>query len=247
MKTKKLICIGCIFVMTPFIINSLSCFPAPFKSWAQPSGWTTFWGQYLIGFASFAMLYVAWRTLLTTKEANRPFIVIDIVEKEFYKVFIRCRNIGHTTATNIKISLDQSFIQLVKIKKVKESLNSINDSTPFVLEPNGEMVWEMFCIPGAQLDNLYNSWDKDIKYPFKGEYILKTDWQQNENLFKSNILYGNVSYNEYSEVFKIDYNNILDGISAEKRMANSLLYITIYLNNIERKLETINQTLNGTK
>lgn len=243
LKSKMFLGLCLIFLTLPFLINFLSCFQAPFESWEQPSSWTVFWGQYLSGFAAFAMLYVAWRTLLTTKEVNRPFIVVDIVEREYSKVFIRCRNIGHTTATDIKISLDDSFIQSLKIEKVKESLTSINDSNPFVLEPNGEIVWEIFCIPGIQLDYLYKNQGKDIKYPFKGTHILKTDWEENENLFKSNILDGHVSYNEYSDTFKIDYNNILDGISTEKAISNNLFSISMCLKNIELKLNSIDHTI----
>ncbi len=126
LKSKIFIVLCLIFLALPFFINFLSCFNAPFESWKQPSNWTTFWGQYISGFAAFAMLYVAYRTLLTTKEANRPHIVLDIVDMGYSRVFIRCRNLGHAIATNININLDEALIKQVKIAKVKESIESIN-------------------------------------------------------------------------------------------------------------------------
>lgn len=235
-----------IFLVLPFFINLLSCLPAPFESWEQPSNWTTFWGQYLSGFAAFAMLYVAWRTLLATKETNRPYIVLDIVDMGHSSVFIRCRNLGHTTATNINITIDKTFIRKIKIGKVKESIESINNIAPFVLEPSGEKVWEIFLIPRMQLDFFHHVRGENAKYPFKGEYILKKDWKDNEIIFKANILECNVSYNgEYFDHFEIDYNNILDGISADKRLSNDLFSITMGLSHIQDKLDEIKTAING--
>lgn len=230
----------------PFFINFLSCFPAPFESWMQPSNWTTFWGQYLSGFAAFAMLYIAWRTLMTTKETNRPYIVVDIVDMGYSRVFVRCRNLGHSIATNIKITLDNTFIEQIKIAKVKESIESINNTTPFVLEPNGEKVWEIFLIPGMQLNTFHNVWGENAKYPFKGEYILRKDWEDNENLFKTKIITCEVSYNyEYSEYFVIDYNNILDGISTDRKISEGFFSIVMGLSHIQDKLDEIKTAING--
>ena len=235
-----------IFLVLPFFINFLSCLPAPFESWERPSNWTTFWGQYLSGFAAFAMLYVAWRTLMTTKETNRPYIVVDIVDMGYSRVFIRCRNLGHSIATNIKITLDNTFIEQIKIAKVKESIESINNTAPFVLEPSGEKVWEVFLIPRKQLDFFHHVHGENAKYPFKGEKKIKKDWKDNENIFKANVLECNLSYNgEYFENFEIDYNNLLDGISADKRLSNDLFSITMGISHIQDKLDGIKTAING--
>ncbi len=245
LKSKIFIGLCLIFLAVPFFINFLSCLPAPFESWKQPSNWTTFWGQYLSGFAAFAMLYVAWRTLMTTKETNRPYIVIDIVDMGYSRVFIRCRNLGHTIATNIKITLDNTFIEQIKIAKVKESVESINN-TPFVLEPNGEKVWEIFLIPGTQLDSFHQVWGENAKYPFKGEHIVKKDWEENENLFKAKVLKSTVSYNgEYSEHFEIDYNNILDGITTDKKISNGFFSIVMSLSHLQNELREIKAAISA--
>lgn len=248
MITKKFICICLFFLSLPFIVNFLSCFNAPFDSWSKPSEWTTFWGQYISGFAAFAMLYVAWKTLVTTKEANRPYIVLDIVDKGQSRVFIRCRNIGNSTAKNIKILMDENFIEDIKIGKVKESVEAINNTAPFVLEPNGEKVWEIFLIPGMQLDSLHRVWGKDSKYPFKGESISKSDWVLNEDLFKAKTLDCQVAYNdEYVDSFEIDYNNILDGITPDKRISDNIFSVVISLSHIESKLDKIKTAIDGTE
>ncbi len=246
LKSKIFIGLCLIFLALPFIINFLSCLPAPFESWKQPSNWTTFWGQYLSGFAAFAMLYVAWRTLMTTKETNRPYIVVDIVDMGYSRVFIRCRNLGHSIATNIKITLDNAFIEQIKITKVRESIESINKTTPFVLEPNGEKVWEIFLIPGMQLDSFHQVWGENAKYPFKGEYILKNDWETNENLFKTKVLKCDITYNnEYTESCEIDYNNILDGISTDGKLANGFFSIVMSLSHIQNELREIKTALSA--
>lgn len=247
-STKIFFGVCALFFALPFLINFLSCFQAPYQIWQEPSKWTQFWGQYISGFVAFAMLYVAWRTLLTTKEANRPYIVLDIVDRGSSRVFIRCRNIGHSTATNIKISVDTTFIELIQIAKVKESIREIDQVLPFYLEPNGEKVWEIFLIPGTYLDSLHNIRGKDAKYPFKGENILKSEWEENENLFKSRTLNCQVTYNdEYEDNFGIDYNNILDGISPDSRISDSILSVMISLSNINNKLDDVIKAINGTE
>lgn len=153
--TLKVCCIiAFIFFAIPFIINFLGCIHAPFQSWSEPSKWTMFWGQYISGFAAFAMLYVAWRTLLTTKETNRPYVIIDIVERCSI-AYIRCRNIGHTTAQNIKLSFKMEQISEIAISEVKECFKSINSSSPFVLEP-------MVRVYGKSFVSLLIGW---IVYP----------------------------------------------------------------------------------
>ena len=247
-STPKLIGVCAVFLALPFLVNFLSCFEAPFYIWVQPSEWTKFWGQYISGFVAFVMLYVAWKTLYETKEANRPYIVIDIVDRGDYRVFIRCRNIGKTTASNITITVDDSIFGQIKIDKVRESFASINETRPFFLEPNGEKVWEVFLIPGQQLDAFHRVWGKDAKYPFKGEHILKSEWVENEILFKSKTVNCQVTYNnEYKDSFEIDYNNILDGISPEKRIADNIFSVMVNLSHINDKLDNIIKAINGTK
>lgn len=244
----KLIGVCAVFLALPFFINFLSCIEAPFKIWEQPSEWTKFWGQYISGFVAFVMLYIAWKSLYETKEANKPYIVIDIVDRGNSRVFIRCRNIGKTTASNIKITIEDSIFGQIKIDKVRESIASINNTRPFFLEPNGEKVWEIFLIPGTHLDAFHGVWGENAKYPFKGEYILKSEWVENENLFKSRTLNCQVTYNnEYYDSFEVDYNNILDGISPDKRISDSIFSVMVTLSHIDNKLDNVIKAINGTE
>ena len=138
----------------------------------------------------------------------------------------------------IQISLDKNLL--------RESIESINKTTPFVLEPNGEKVWEIFLIPGMQLDSFHQVWGENAKYPFKGEYILKNDWETNENLFKTKVLKCDITYNnEYTESCEIDYNNILDGISTDGKLANGFFSIVMSLSHIQNELREIKTALSA--
>lgn len=237
--TYKAIGIAIIFFALPFIINFLSCFNAPFESWEEPSKWTVFWGQYISGFAAFAMLYVAWRTLMTTKEANRPYIIVDIVERKSI-AYIRCRNIGHTTAQNIKIQFNHSQLAAIQMSKVKDSFNSIKDAPPFVLEPNGKRIWELFCIPSDYLDYL-NDYKREPErtYEFKGKRIAKTIWANNEDYFKSIILECTVTYDGYKNDYYLDYNNRLFDYEPAQLISESLSGICFGLGNLKWPIEQI--------
>ena len=47
------------------------------------------------------------------------------------------------------------------------------------------------------------------------------------------------------ENFEIDYNNLLDGISADKRLSNDLFSITMGISHIQDKLDGIKTAING--
>lgn len=239
---SKLFITSCliIFFTLPFLVNLLSCYEAPFVSWRKPSEWTKFWGQYISGFAAFAMLYIAWRTLLTTKEFNRPFIALDIINNGYSHAFLRCRNVGHSTATNIRIYISDDFLNQIPIQKVKGSFETINSTQAFFLEPNGKRIWEIFLIPNIQLASFHHEFGNDAKYQFKGENISVSEWKKNEDFFKSKIFTCKVIYdfnNEtYRDTFTIDYNNIIFGVSDAQLVSS-------YLNSIMTQLYNINETL----
>lgn len=243
--TYKTIGVAILFFAVPFVINFLSCINAPFVSWTEPSKWTVFWGQYISGFASFAMLYVAWRTLHTTKEANRPYVVVDIIERRSV-AYIRCRNIGHTTAQNIKIQIDFSYLSGLKIPEVKGSFESIVSAPPFVLEPNGKRIWEIFCIPSSHLDYLNNyRTEIELTYDFKGKRITKSSWIQNEEIFKSNVIKCDVSYDNYKNTYSLEYNNRLLDYEPAELISDSISGVAINLSNLVWPLGKIKEKYCG--
>ncbi len=247
-STRKFIGVCAIFFALPFLINFLSCFDAPFQIWEQPSEWTKFWGQYISGFVAFAMLYVAWRTLLTSKESTRPFIVFDMVDCGASHAYLRCRNIGHSTAANISIKIDQSFIDKIQLDEVRQVFNDINNNRKFVLEPNGKVIWDIFCIPSMWLRMRSESrFGNEISYEFRGQRILEAKWNDNEKFFQTNTFNVNVSYNDYTDSFTVDYNNILEDIEPAKRIADQLFSVTWNLSEIKESLKTIKEKLNGAK
>lgn len=247
MKIKCLIGICCLFMVIPLFINFLSVIPAPFKSWENPSTWTSFWGQYLSGFASIAMLYVAWKSLVEAREVNRPFIIVDLVEKKG-TLYIRCRNIGHSTAFNIKLRLEESFIRKFQIGKVKDALSFINKQAEFILEPNGKKLFELSMIPCSYNDMMHKfQWETEASYPFKGEKFLKSLWIDNEKIFIENTIHCTVEYNNYSEKFILDYNNREEDIEPAKYISDYLMSISLNLSNVKDEIKALKEKINGTE
>lgn len=227
------------FILLPLGVNLLSCISAPFVSWENPSEWTKLWVQYISGLAAFAMLYVAWRTLLATKEVNRPYVIIDIVERSSF-AYIRCRNIGHISAQNIRIQFEAAQLNDIKLPQVKKSFESIQHTPPFVLEPNGKRIWEIFCIPSYRLDLINDSrFSSETKYEFKGEKIAKDSWLQNEDYFKSLILKCYVYYNDYSNEYYLDYNNRLFDYEPAQLISDSISNISFGLGNLKWPIDQI--------
>lgn len=239
--------IVCLFLAVPLFVNFLSSIPAPFKSWELPSVWTVFWGQYLSGCASIAMLYVAWKSLLEAREVNRPYIIVDMVEKKG-AVYIRCRNIGNSTAHHVKLSMTGKIFDSIQIDKIKAVIASIDHQSDFMLEPNGKKLFELFLIPCSYNDMLYGyQYSRVQAYPFKGENISRDSWLDNEKIFQSDTIECNVTYNTFSDKFILDYNNRDEDIDAAKYVSDHLMGISFNLANVKEELRGINEKLNPEK
>lgn len=93
----------------PIIINWLYGFEAPYKCFREPSEWTVFWGSYISGIASVAMLIVTWLTLYKTierhKEEDKPKIAFSIIRLNDNDYEIEIVNYGHNPAVNLKLAI----------------------------------------------------------------------------------------------------------------------------------------------
>lgn len=87
----------------------------------------------------------------------------------------------------------------------------------------------------------------EISYEFRGQRILEAKWNDNEKFFQTNTFNVNVSYNDYTDSFTVDYNNILEDIEPAKRIADQLFSVTWNLSEIKESLKTIKEKLNGAK
>jgi len=222
-----------LIVLFPIIVNCCYLQNAPFDSWMRPSEWTKFWGQYIWGALSVIMLVIAWKTLITTKEANRPFICIDFVDRGNNHAFLRCRNLGNSIASNIVIKLEESFIDKVKLDIVRDTLLEINNTEPFVLPAKEERIWDLFLMPSYGLNFKYSLQGDKSAFDYKGTSLSEEDWKDNEKIFNSNLIQCMVEYNkEYSYSFQLDYNNILDGVSSTKKISGDLFSIMFVLSKI---------------
>lgn len=64
--------------------------------------------------------------------------------------------------------------------------------------------------------------------------------------FKTKVLKCDITYNnEYTESCEIDYNNILDGISTDGKLANGFFSIVMSLSHIQNELREIKTALSA--
>lgn len=68
-KTILIFIVG-ILLLLPIIINALYLFNAWHSIFEKPSEWAIFWVTYMSSIASFAMVFMTWRTLKQSKEQN---------------------------------------------------------------------------------------------------------------------------------------------------------------------------------
>lgn len=237
-----------IIIGLPYLINTCYLWEAPNEIWQSPSEWTKFWGQYLWGALSVIMIVIAWLTLKTTKEANRPYISVDFVSQSNGHAFIRCRNLGNSMASNVKINIAESFIKKLNLQVVKSALEEINKTEPFYLPSKEEKIWDIFLIPSYSLYYKYFLQNDKTAYDYKGTSLSETEWKENARLFESTLMECNVNYNkEYSDIFQLDYNNILDGTSIPAKISADLFSIMFVLSKINDTITSLVEKYNGAK
>lgn len=142
LKTYK-----CIFfivlslIILPLFINYCYTLETDYSILYQPSAWTVFWATYLSAIASFAMVFVTWKTLKQNsqqlnelkrqwEEDNRPRIYprIIVYNKAF---FLELFNSGRTDAFDVDININQIFIDNLS-EKGKDSINDWINSPFFI-------------------------------------------------------------------------------------------------------------------
>ena len=131
-------------LVLPIGINALYFIDTNCEILHKPSEWTTFWGSYISGIASFAMVFATWWTLKQNKAQHqdtlqhwedevRPYIEVRIVKYFFpHQVCLEFYNFGKTTAKDITFSFKPSFLEKIKDETVKKALSEMG-SCPFYL------------------------------------------------------------------------------------------------------------------
>ena len=125
-----------IALLTPIILNFILLIPAFTNIVGTETDWLEFWGTYLSAIASFAMVFITWKTLEQNREQlnlmkkqwedeHRPLLDIYIVKEDFLQkgYTIEILNIGNSPAINIGCTFDDALLKGIKDEEAKDKLN----------------------------------------------------------------------------------------------------------------------------
>ena len=133
--------IVCVLLLLPIIVNSLYLFNAWHQIFEEPSKWSVFWATYLSSIASFAMVFITWKTLRQNKEQSEANKIANAEENEKNRVANELAN-----KENRKANKDENE------KNRKLQLN--------LLKQQNEMQWlNMFRQIVSEYVQLYNAND----------------------------------------------------------------------------------------
>ena len=126
LKDKKFVLVAVIafLAMFPFILNWLLLRDAILPVVGDSTTWLTFWPVYLSAIASFSMIYMTYLSLKQSREhmedlkkreaeEQRARLVFSIIvyQAAFY---LRIFNIGKENAFNVKLNINNDFIEEIK-------------------------------------------------------------------------------------------------------------------------------------
>lgn len=130
-----------LLLLLPIIVNSLYLFNSWHQIFEKPSKWSIFWATYLSSIASFAMVFITWRTLKQNKEQSEANKIANAEENEENRVANELAN-----KTNREINKEENE------KNRNLQLN--------LLKQQNEMQWlNMFRQIVSEYVQLYNAND----------------------------------------------------------------------------------------
>ncbi len=218
----------------PLIINWLYKWETDCKVLHSPSSWAIYWATYLAAIASFAMVFVTWRTLRQNKnqldelkrqweEEHKPNVLIYLVRGFLSdSVDIEILNIGKSPAKNILFKIDCSIFDDIPLDTVKENLKKIGNSRPSFLLPNESLIFSLY-----KKDYISCGDKSHDKYSIAGVKVEKEEFNRFVNAISTAEIKVNGSYdNKYEMQETISIMNIREPYS-----------------NISKSLYAINDTL----
>ena len=131
-----------IALLIPIILNFTLLIPAFTNIVGTETDWLEFWGTYLSAIASFAMVFITWKTLEQMKkqweDEHRPLLDIYIVKEDFLQkgYTIEILNIGNSPAINIGCTFDDELLKKIEDEKAKDKLNQFIGDVQLSLLPN---------------------------------------------------------------------------------------------------------------
>lgn len=231
-KYLWLIIIG--FILLPIGLNYILNVNIGANVIGMPKDWLNFWGTYISGFASFVMLFIAWKTLMETKSANRPYISIQLLRSNG-KLYLECRNIGKSIATDVNITFPKNFIDKVPSDIIKKNIQSISKQKFAVGSTVSKNILLLYGELSLVTLKIYGGDVKTKNIIFNSEQLNMEDANDTYNYFVENFNQIEVSYsNEYKYNIPI---NILDYKEEEQ---NLFRVIAFRLEAIENEFKAFN-------
>lgn len=157
LKVLMVLCIAFVVIyIIPRTINYLILKPAKFEVIGDGTHWLSFWASYLATIASFVMAFLTWKSLRQNKKQleemkqqweneHRPYVeVYQIQENPLItdKKRIEFVNLGLSSATNIKFSIEEDVLQHLS-SEGKEVVQSFGDFNYFSLFPRETRIFTL--------------------------------------------------------------------------------------------------------
>lgn len=227
---------ACIFfILFPFLIGVLTACNkfVPWNIAGEPKDWLSFWGSYISGIASFVMIWIAWKTLVESKESNRPFIYAKVT-KRLGKIYLVLENVGKTPALNLIITFNQLN------EETKIFSNNINDLS--IALPTNKIQKIFLCFYELTTASSLFITEADVKtniIRFSGKEYSFDEYNNLYNQFSKNVNTITIKYNQYIQTIPIDIQN------PEEEKQDLLSIIAHRLEGIENNIKSLNSKQNN--
>lgn len=153
-------------VLIPILLNWLIQRQSFFEFVGKDTDWLMFWVTYISAIASFAMVFITWRTLQQNKEQfkemkkqwnaeKNPNLMLSLGIHQKC-LFLKISNIGFSPAYNINLSINDSFYQALPNGVARDCFNQFIE--PFFID--GKSTKYVFIGHGDDLETYLK--DKNI-------------------------------------------------------------------------------------
>lgn len=144
-----LIVIGVLIIVVPLVINWLILQPQRFDFIGDGTHWLGFWATYISAIASFAMVFITWKTLRQMKHQweveNRPYLYAEIMifhqttvaKPNIIRYVLIVENCGNHIANDVKIKFDDNFLQGINHAEIKSNFEKLI-TKPFSVKPKNK-------------------------------------------------------------------------------------------------------------
>lgn len=191
--------IAFVAIVAPLVMNWIILKPQKFQVVGDGTHWLGFWVTYISAIASFAMVFITWRSLrqmqLQWNEQKRARLSFSIIPSQSWYA-LKISNIGQETAFNIDVRFNTNFIDNIPIDNAKKFFLKINDSL-FSLEA-GRSKYLLIC----ECEGSSEYWkEKCEEVLITGTYCINYEVDETINILEYTIG-GSVVDDELTTVIK---------------------------------------------